>query len=194
MLGDGNDLVVETTGLDTIFTTITRSLVGHAAIENLLLQGAGNINGTGNDGLNGIAGNSGNNTLAGQGGNDALEGQGGNDFLFGQAGQDSLVGGAGSDTFGYQIAAHSLAGPTCDYIRDFDDAGDDRIDLRGVFAGALNYMGAAAFSGANQVRIHDIAGPNLVVAVNLDADGLPEMQILLLNTTLAQLAIDDFLL
>jgi len=193
VLGDGNDLVVETTGLDTILTTITRSLTGHAAIENLVLQGTGNINGTGNALLNGILGNSGNNVLAGQDGNDALEGQGGNDFLFGQAGQDSLVGGAGNDTFGYQIAAHSVAGPTCDFIRDFDDADNDRIDLSGVFAGTLTYMGAAAFTGANEVRVQ-ASGANVVVAVNLDADTPPEMQILLLGTTLAQMGIDDFLL
>jgi Ca2+-binding RTX toxin-like protein len=158
-----------------------------------VLQGSGNINGTGNGLFNGIAGNGGNNVLAGQGGNDALEGNGGNDFLFGQAGQDSLVGGLGNDTFVYQVESDSIAGPNCDYIRDFDDADDDRIDLGGVFAGTLSYIGEDAFTGANQVRVQ-VSGANIVVAVNLDADTPPEMQILLLGTTVAQMGVDDFIL
>jgi hypothetical protein len=44
------------------------------------------------------------------------------------------------------------------------------------------------------VRIHDIGGPNLVVAINLDADLIPEMQILLLNTSVADMAASDFML
>jgi Ca2+-binding RTX toxin-like protein len=191
---DATDIISDTSGLDTVFTTVSRNMTGYAGVENLFLQGSGNINGTGNALFNGILGNSGNNVLAGQDGNDALEGGGGNDFLFGQGGQDSLVGGAGNDTFSYQTAAQSIAGPTCDYIRDFDDLGNDRIDLAGVFGGTLTYVGTNAFTGANQVRLHDVAGPNLVVAVNLDADTPPEMQILLLGTTLAQMGADDFLL
>jgi Ca2+-binding RTX toxin-like protein len=190
----GADAIVDTSGRDTIFTTINRNLTNYAGIEDLVLQGTGHAAGTGDNNFNGILGNNGNNVLAGQGGNDALEGRGGADFLFGQAGQDSLVGGLGNDTFVYQLASDSVAGPTCDYIRDFDDADNDRIDLAGVFGGVLTYIGVAnAFTGANQVR-SQVVGGNIVVAVNLDGDAPPEMQILLLSTTAAQMGADDFVL
>jgi serralysin len=190
----GTDLIFETSGRDTIFSTINRNLTDFSGIEDLVLQGTGNAAGTGDNAFNGILGNSGNNVLAGQGGNDALEGMGGHDLLYGQLGQDSLVGGTGNDAFVYQLGSHSVAGPACDYVRDFDDLDNDRIDLGGVFGGVLVYRGTGGFTAANQLRLDDIAGPNLVVAVNLDADTIPEMQILLLATTLAQMGVDDFLL
>jgi Ca2+-binding RTX toxin-like protein len=198
MLGSeatGTDIVNDASGRDTIFTMITRSLGSYTGIEDMILQGTGNINGTGDNNFNGILGNDGANILAGMGGNDALEGRGGADFIFGQAGQDSIIGGLGNDTHVYQTGTDSVAGPNCDYVRDFDDGNDDRIDLQGVFAGTLAYRGTAAFIGVpGEVRIDDVAGPNVVVAVNLDVDLVPEMQILLLGTVAGDMAAGDFLL
>jgi Ca2+-binding RTX toxin-like protein len=68
-------------GIDTVQSSVTRTLEGN--VENLSLTGTGAINGTGNSLNNTLIGNSGVNTLAGAGGNDTLTGGGGSDrFLF----------------------------------------------------------------------------------------------------------------
>ena len=63
------------------------------------MQGAGNINGTGNDSNNVITGNSGNNVLSGSGGNDTL---------IGGLGNDTLNGGANTDTASYATATAAV--------------------------------------------------------------------------------------
>jgi VCBS repeat-containing protein len=66
-------------------------------IEGLvLMEGAGNINGVGNDLNNGLQGNSGNNTLIGGLGDDSLNG---GDGLNDSGGDDTLIGGAGNDSY-----------------------------------------------------------------------------------------------
>lgn len=128
----------------------------------------------------------------GGGDTDALNGRGGNDVFDGDTGQDSITGGAGDDNFTYQSISDSPAGSFCDYIYDFDDAGNDRISMQIV--GGMSYIGTSSFSGvAPQVRINDIAGPHLVVEANLDGNPLTvEFQVLLLNTDASQMGADDF--
>jgi Ca2+-binding RTX toxin-like protein len=106
--GDGNDvyvvdaagdMVIENTseGSDAVFSTVDYSLT--ANVETLVLQGSGNLAGTGNGLGNGIYGNSGNNTLDGGGAADLLMGNAGNDaFVFhvGEAGGDMVVDFAGN--------------------------------------------------------------------------------------------------
>src|SRR5262249_52316268 len=83
--GDGNesycgdnagDAVMEnanaSAGFDTVFSTVDYTLA--ANVEQLVLQGSGNIAGTGNALANNIYGNSGNNTLDGGAGADVLQG------------------------------------------------------------------------------------------------------------------------
>src|SRR5262245_3270600 len=68
-------------GADAVFSTVSYAL--SANVETLVLQGAGNLDGTGNGLANSIYGNSGDNRLDGQGGADALTGNAGNDaFVF----------------------------------------------------------------------------------------------------------------
>ena len=66
-------------GVDTVESSVTFSLATRANIENLILTGAGNINGTGNALKNSITGNSGSNILNGGAGADTLKGAAGND-------------------------------------------------------------------------------------------------------------------
>jgi Ca2+-binding RTX toxin-like protein len=86
------DIVTEQIGqgIDTVKSTLPSYTLG-ANLENLiLLSGAGNINGTGNEQSNEITGNEGNNVLVGGAGNDTVDGG---------AGADSLTGGSGDDTY-----------------------------------------------------------------------------------------------
>ncbi len=86
------DIVTELPGqgIDTVKSTLPNYTLG-ANLENLiLLSGAGNINGAGNEQNNEITGNEGNNVLAGGAGSDTLDGG---------AGADTLVGGLGNDTY-----------------------------------------------------------------------------------------------
>ncbi|MBC2859102.1 calcium-binding protein [Stappia sp. 28M-7] len=107
-------LELENEGTDSVYSSITFGLSSQSQhLENLYLQGTGNINGYGNGQNNIIAGNIGNNSLAGGGGNDTLYGGGGNDSLDGGWGADHMVGGWGNDTY---------------YV---DSAGDTIVELAG---------------------------------------------------------------
>jgi Ca2+-binding RTX toxin-like protein len=175
VLSNGTDTVTDTAGVDTITTTITRSLAGFATIENLTLLGTGTSNGTGNSLANTIIGNSAANRLTGL------------------AGKDILTGNSGNDTFVYTLASDSH-GATLDVIKDFDDHGNDRIDLSALFSGTLVYKGIGAITGAHQIHIHDIAGPDVLVEVNLSGSLAPEVIIRLANTTAASMTASDFVL
>jgi Ca2+-binding RTX toxin-like protein len=162
---DTTDTIIDPAGdagyNDTISSTITRSLAGYATIENLTLVGAGNINGTGN----GLA-----NTIVGNAARNVLKGGGGSDLLYGSFGTDSLYGEAGNDQFLFLTFQDSAVGATRDAIYDFDDNGDDYIDLRqlpGVDTTANISLTAA--------------GPNTLVTV---ASVNGSMQILLVGTTI----------
>ncbi len=84
------DLIVENAGegTDTVHATASYTLGNE--VEILILDGAGNIDGTGNNGNNTLTGNSGDNTL---------DGGTGNDTLIGTAGNDTLIGGLGDDLY-----------------------------------------------------------------------------------------------
>lgn len=88
---NANDTIIENVneGTDTVKASVTHTLA--ANIENLILTGKENINGTGNSGDNRIEGNEGNNILSGGAGNDTLYGGG--------KGKDTLKGGTGNDTY-----------------------------------------------------------------------------------------------
>jgi Ca2+-binding RTX toxin-like protein len=91
---NAGDLVFENAneGTDAVFSTVSYTLT--ANLETLVLQGGGNLSGTGNVLANSIAGNSGDNLLDGGAGIDALTGAAGNDtFVFhaGQANGDTVV-------------------------------------------------------------------------------------------------------
>ncbi|MFO1378176.1 MAG: calcium-binding protein [Steroidobacteraceae bacterium] len=86
-----SDTVVEAAdgGVDTLETSLTWTLA--TELENLLLTGAGNVNGTGNARDNIMNGNAGANTLTGLAGNDVLDGGAGSDTLIGGPGHDQYV-------------------------------------------------------------------------------------------------------
>jgi Ca2+-binding RTX toxin-like protein len=210
-LENGTDTVTDTGGVDTITSTITRSLVSHPTIERLTLVGSAAITGVGNDLDNLLVGNDAANTLNGGAGADTVIGGAGNDTLNGQADDDTLIGGAGTDTligntgkdvmkgeagndvFQFLSIGYSLvANP--DVVQDFDDAGDDKIDVSALFGAAMTYRHNGAFTAAGQVRINDIAGADVIVEVNTSGTLAADFAVRLAITTLASMAAGDFLL
>ncbi|MDX2307606.1 MAG: hypothetical protein NW216_05145 [Hyphomicrobium sp.] len=148
ILNGQNDTVIENSGggSDTIQSTTSRSLAptNLQHVENLRLDGSGNITGTGNAAANSIFGNTGANRLDGGGGNDILDGGSGNDTLVGGGGNDTLYGRAGNDVYLFNAA---LAANNVDRIMDYDLVAD-RIHLENAIFTALTTAGnlsAAAF-------------------------------------------------
>jgi Ca2+-binding RTX toxin-like protein len=105
------DLVVEAAGggTDTVISSDTFALAVN--VENLTLEGTGNINGTGNTVVNIIRGNDGNNILDGGAGNDTLTGGKGNDIYIVDSATDSVIEllNEGTDTINSSVTITTLA-------------------------------------------------------------------------------------
>jgi Ca2+-binding RTX toxin-like protein len=103
---NAGDKVIEAngtgTGVDEVRTTVSYSVLSQF-VENIRLQGTGNIDATGNSLGNNITGNSGNNVFTAR------------------EGADTITGGPGNDIFVFNTAL----GPTnIDTITDFDPTAD----------------------------------------------------------------------
>nr|NCR55191.1 hyalin [Microcystis aeruginosa L211-07] len=145
-VNDAGDLVIEALneGTDTVQASIFYTLPNN--VENLLLTGTGNLNGTGNALNNQITGNSGNNSLNGA------------------AGIDTLTGGVGTDIFIFQFSQSTAA--ALDRVTDFA-IGTDKIDLLSQAGAAIN--APVAFTRATDSTTTNIN--TIVTNVFTDADG-----------------------
>ncbi|MDO4907311.1 calcium-binding protein [Neisseria sp.] len=136
MVEQPGDCVIEYAdeGIDTVRTYIDYELPDN--VENLILMGSADLNGTGNCLDNEIIGNGGNNELRGMDGNDRLIGKGGNDWLDGGEGNDYLEGGAGNDTYIFNKGyGHDII---CDY--DTTEGNHDVIEFwHGLQASDLSF-------------------------------------------------------
>jgi serralysin len=192
VLSSDRDVVQDVGGThDTVISSVTRSLASFAGIEDLRLTGAGT--GTGNRANNIITGGTKANKLDGAAGNDVLNGAAGNDILIGNAGKDVLTGGVGNDVFTFVSRVHS-SGKFVDTLLDFDDRGNDRIDLSKVFGGKLSFIGDDAFTKLGQVHVKDVAGPDVIVEVNTVGSLAADVSIRLSKTSLASMTASDFVL
>jgi Ca2+-binding RTX toxin-like protein len=150
IVDNAEDDLIESSGngLDNAQSYIDYTLA--ANIENLVLLGTDNLNGTGNSLNNILTGNSANNTLRGSTGDDRLIGNSGNDILIGQGGNDTLTGGLGSDQFNYNTGvAYSAADLGSDRITVFNRTEGDKIAL-GQTTFGLNSSTGNGFSVASE--------------------------------------------
>lgn len=103
IVDNAGDIVFESAseGIDTVKASVSYAL--SANVENLILTGAVNIDGTGNELDNRITGNGGDNVLAGEKGNDVLEGGSGNDtYVYNlNDGLDAIIDASGNDTLSF---------------------------------------------------------------------------------------------
>ncbi|MDB5506201.1 MAG: hypothetical protein JWR75_839 [Devosia sp.] len=182
ILSDGNDSIFDSSGVDTISSTISRSVSQYTSIEHLTLIGTAAINGSGNDFANRLTGNASANTLSAGAGDDVLVGGGG---------RDDMYGGAGNDWFRFVAASDSVVGANRDVIRDFDDAGNDAIDVRSM--GHFEFIGTNNFSADHQIRAV-VAGGSIIIELNTVGTSGAEMEILLLKTSLASVTASDFIM
>jgi Ca2+-binding RTX toxin-like protein len=206
---NAGDRVVETTGIDTVLSSISFSLANGAAVsgavENLTL-GAGNLRGLGNSLANTITGGAGNNIingglngdrLIGGAGSDKLAGGDGNDTLSGGAGIDGLSGGAGRDIFVFDTPAN--AATNRDLITDFSHVDDTfhldnaiftRLGAAGALDPAFFHAGPAA-ADADDYLIYNRANGMLCYDANGSAAGGVTLLAVLANRP--ALAANDFM-
>jgi Ca2+-binding RTX toxin-like protein len=181
-------------------------------------------NATGGSGNDALLGNALANTLTGNAGNDTLMGREGNDLLIGGAGNDVLDAGEGNDTVysgdGIDVAKLGAGNDnfmvengtkvstktgswSWDVITDFDNVGDDKIDLSGFTGENFHFVGTNANKNAGDVsyKVYDsingaeralgididgqdgasgVGGKVTIVYVNHDG-GSPDVGIILLN-------------
>jgi trimeric autotransporter adhesin len=144
--GAGNDIyVVDSTGdviienanegTDNVQSSVNFTL--GANVENVILTGAANLNGTGNSGANALTGNSGNNTLDGG------------------TGADTMVGGAGNDLY--------IVDNTADVVTEAASAGTDLVQSSVTLTLAANVenltlTGSAAINATGNTLANVLTG------------------------------------
>jgi Ca2+-binding RTX toxin-like protein len=189
--GAGNDSLQGGTEDDTLNgNSGDDSLYGDANNDILVGQGGADYldGGSGNDTLDG---GSDSDVLEGGDGNDVLRGRDGEDELAGGLGLDFLTGGADADFFVFRTTAHAGLGATRDQILDFEQ-GADLINVVSMSAGVFSFVGTAAFTGTNQIRVIETATGSSIVQFNTDADLTAEAEIRVAGVT--GLTADDFAL
>ncbi len=135
---NANDTIIENAdeGTDTVKAGISYTLTENN-VENLILTGEDDINGTGNSLNNIITGNAGNNVLIGNAGDDILYGGGGADTLKGGIGNDSYIVDNNetiiqeNSGYGTDIVAASVSYTLTDNVENLTLTGEDDINGTG---------------------------------------------------------------
>ncbi|VVO94468.1 hypothetical protein PS903_02452 [Pseudomonas fluorescens] len=153
--GDGNDIYVVDNAFDTVEETNTStaqidtvqasvSWTLGANLENLVLTGVSDIDGTGNERRNFITGNAANNVIDGAAGSDSMSGGDGNDTYYVDNADDTVIetsnsaGPGGIDSVHSSLAAYTLA----------NNVEQLYIDSAGAANGTGNGLDNTLFAGA----------------------------------------------
>lgn len=176
----------------TLVGSSASTTLGSGAAD-LLLLGAGNLDGTGNSGAN---------TLIGTRGANALDGAGGGDSLVGGRGHDMLTGGSGTDSFVFNSVKDSAAGSGRDQIVDFNSVENDIIDLSAIDANTraagdqdFHFIGAAKFHSHGKHHVFgELRYVNHVLKGDVNGDGHADFAIAINAATLTAGPDGDFLL
>jgi Ca2+-binding RTX toxin-like protein len=171
IVDDASDAVIENADEGTDRVAAWTDYTHGDGLENLILKGDGDINGTGNARGNEIFGNDGDNILYGGAGTAPV------------TGSDLLKGGAGNDLFVFGTRGDSLVSRP-DVIRDFL-IGADQIDLTAIDANtglagdqAFNFIGSGEFTGtAGELQVTAL-GPNTLVSGDVNGIGRPNFAVL----------------
>jgi len=131
---------------------------------------------------------------------DTLIGDSASNTLVGWLGVDRLTGHGGNDIFRWSAVNESGVGAGArDVVTDFVRAHADLLDVSGIDADAttsgnqtFNFLGAAAFTAAGQLRFFHGGAGNTIVELNVNADLAADMQFEL--TGVITLLFGDFLL
>ncbi|CAA2100582.1 Metallopeptidase AprA [Methylobacterium bullatum] len=176
-----NDHVIETTGTDTVYASVSYALESGVEIEALRAFGSNALTLTGNEFANTIVGGA------------------AKDVIVGGLGQDTLVGGAGNDTFVFKTVSDSGTGTANrDAILDFK-VGFDHIDLSVIQAvsGAATDQSFSFIEGAftkHKGELHAVAsGISTIIEGDVDGNGKADFQIVL-RGTIEALHANDFIL
>lgn len=206
--GAGDDDLNGGSGADALYGQSGGDLLDSASGSNTYFGGSGFdeiIGGSDTDEAHGGSGDdvietgSGSDVLFGGRGDDVMDGGNNNDQLTGGMGTDIMTGGSGADQFIFDYVVDSRVGAQQrDTITDFTNG--DRINLANIDADptvdgdqAFTFVGATAFSGnQGEVRLQAISGDNVIVEVDQNADGIADMEILVIGG--ANLDQNDFIL
>ncbi len=152
-------------GTDTVRASVTYTLGNN--VENLLLTGSGNVNGTGNTLNNILTGNDGNNTLTGG------------------AGNDTLIGGNGADIYSYS------SGHGADVIDNYStDSALDRLN----FTNLTNSQVTFSRSGDDLLMTRNGSATDSVRVTNWFADSANQLDFVqFTNQTLTAAQVNDLL-
>ncbi|MEO1198110.1 MAG: hypothetical protein AAFX39_02570, partial [Pseudomonadota bacterium] len=179
--GGGDDALSGESGQDELTGGGGDDVLSGGRGGDVLLGRSGQDSLTGGDGGDILRAGSGDDTLyGGKGddemrggqGDDRLIGQGGDDVLNGGRGKDILSGGRGRDLFDFNRKDHSgTTDKSIDDIKDFSRTQKDKIDLRDLVKGKLDFAGDSPFLLGNkkQLRLED-TGDGIRVEIDFDGD------------------------
>jgi Ca2+-binding RTX toxin-like protein len=189
--GTGNDVFVVDNGDQTneapgegydIVRTTLDGWVLAANLEGLELQGAGDIDGSGNALANQLTGTDGNNTLSGWAGVDTISGGDGNDIIIGGTGGDLLRGGADTDLFVVLQESVGNAVLETDTVYDYLAGDNDSIDLSDIDADSTQggnqafTFAASGFTKAAGEMTLTFASGQTTLRLDVNGDGKADYQ------------------